>query len=125
MNLNNVLYWDPVTGWEIMHSGDNLEPGIGYVVNSDTEHSIDLSGTPQSSPFTEDVVEGWQIIGNPFTTSCTLSSTVAIQNVLYWDPTTGWEILHPDSNGYYTLQPGTGYVINASSSGTLTFTATP
>jgi len=111
-----VLYWDG-SQWQ---TATTLYPGVGYLVlNSSTPKDVILTGTQPSSPFTEPCTGSWQLIGNLFVSPCTLSSTSTIQYILYWD---GSQWQNADTNN---LQPGMGYLVLTSSSGTFTFTLNP
>ena len=116
LSCQYILYWDG-TMWR---NATTLHPGIGYLVlNSSTSKGVTITGTPPSSPFTEPSTGSWQLIGNPFTSPATLSSTSTIQFILYWDGTM-WQ-----SANVNNLQPGVGYLVLTSSPGTFTFTAKP
>ena len=110
-----VLYWDS-SQWQ---NATILHPGVGYLVYSSASKDVNLTGTPPSSPFTEPCTGSWQLIGNPFVSPAMLSSTSTIQVILYWD---GSQWQTADTNN---LQPGTGYLVLTSSSGTFTFTLKP
>jgi hypothetical protein len=100
-----------------------LHPGRGYLVLSTTPASRDviLTGTPLSSPFSLPSPGSWQLIGNPFASPCTLSSTSPILLIYFFNSTTStWQ--PADINN---LQPGMGYLVLTSSSGTFTFTMNP
>jgi len=100
-----------------------LHPGRGYLVLSTTPTSRDviLTGTPHSSPFPLPSPGSWQLIGNPFASPCTLSSTSPILLIYFFNSTTStWQ--PADVNN---LQPGMGYLVLTSSSGTFTFTLKP
>ena len=116
-NIQYLFYWDG-SFWQIPTT---LHPGIGYLVynTSPSEIDINLTGTPTPSPFTENATGNWQVIGNPFTSPATLTSTSTIQYLFYWDGSF-WQIADPNN-----LQPGVGYLILTSSPGTLTFTKNP
>jgi hypothetical protein len=65
-----------------------------------------------SSPFTEPATGSWQLIGNPFTSDASLSSTSEIPLLLYWDNNPGkWVKLEKG-----ILKPGLGYLVNCSTS---------
>ena len=124
LNCDHVLAWNTdLSKWDLIGSTDILQPGIGYVVDSSQPQDITLTGTPTSSPFTEPATGTWQIIGNPFTVSCTLSSSdTTILHILAWNTNLNkWDLISTSDNTAQ-LQPGVGYVILTSSSGTLTFT---
>ena len=111
----NGSTWQPETA--------TLHPGRGYLVLSTTPTSRDviLTGTPHSSPFPFSSPGSWQLIGNPFASPCTLSSTSPILLIYFFNSTTStWQ--PADTNN---LQPGMGYLVLTSSSGTFTFTINP
>jgi hypothetical protein len=111
-----VLYWDG-TMWQ---NATTLNPGVGYLVlNSGNTKDVTTTGTPSSSPFTKSATGSWQLIGNPFTSPCTLASTSTIQIILYWDGSM-WQNANVNN-----LQPGVGYLVLTSSPGTFTFTTKP
>jgi hypothetical protein len=116
LSCQYILYWDG-TMWR---NATTLHPGIGYLVlNSSTSKGVTITGTPPSSPFTEPSTGSWQLIGDPFISPCTLTSTSTIQIILYWDGSM-WQ-----SANVNNLQPGVGYLVLTSSPGTFTFTAKP
>jgi len=116
LSCQYVLYWDG-SMWK---TATTLNPGVGYLVlNSGNAKDVTITGAPSSSPFTESATGSWQLIGNPFTSPCTLASTSTIQIILYWDGSM-WQ-----SANVNNLQPGVGYLVLTSSPGTFTFTAKP
>ena len=115
LSCQYVFSWDG-SMWK---TATTLHPGIGYLVLSSTSKDITLTGTLPSSPFTEPCTGSWQLIGNPFASPASLSSTSTIQFILYWDGSM-WQ--PGDTNN---LQPGKGYLVLTSSSGTFTFTLKP
>ena len=115
-----VLSWDG-SMWQLETL--TLHPGRGYLVLSTTPTSrnVILTGTPLSSPFSLPSPGSWQLIGNPFASPCTLSSTSPILLIYFFDATSStWQ--PADTNN---LQPGMGYLVLTSSSGTFTFTVKP
>ena len=116
-NIQYLFYWDG-NFWQIPTT---LQSGIGYLVYNTSLSTIDitLTGTPTSSPFTEPATGNWQVIGNPFTTTCSLSSTSTITYFFYWDGNF-WQTADPNN-----LQPGIGYLMLTNGTGILTFTENP
>ena len=116
-----LIYYFDGSAW--LPETATLHPGRGYLVLSTTPTSRDviLTGTPLSSPFSLSSPGSWQLIGNPFASPCTLSSTSPILLIYFFDSTSStW--LPADTNN---LQPGLGYLVLTSSPGTFTFTLKP
>jgi len=100
-----------------------LHPGRGYLVLSTTPtlRDVILTGTPLSSPFSLSSPGSWQLIGNPFASPCTLSSTSPILLIYFFDATSSTWQPADTSN----LQPGMGYLVLTSSPGMFIFTLKP
>jgi len=116
-----LIYYFNGSMWQLETA--TLHPGRGYLVLSTTPTSRDviLTGTPLSSPFSLPSPGSWQLIGNPFVSPCTLSSTSPILLIYFFNSTTStWQ--PADVNN---LQPGMGYLVLTSSSGTFTFILKP
>jgi len=116
-----LIYYFDGSAW--LPETATLHPGRGYLVLSTTPSSRDviLTGTPHSSPFSLPSPGSWQLIGNPFASPCTLSSTSPILLIYFFDATSStWQ--PADTNN---LQPGMGYLVLTSSPGTFTFTINP
>jgi len=116
-----LIYYFDGSAW--LPETATLHPGRGYLVLSTTPSSRDviLTGTPHSSPFSLPSPGSWQLIGNPFASPCTLSSTSPILLIYFFDATSStWQ--PADTNN---LQPGMGYLVLTSSPGTFTFTLKP
>ncbi|HET6385052.1 MAG TPA: protease pro-enzyme activation domain-containing protein [Armatimonadota bacterium] len=54
--------------------GTQVQAGRGYWVRESGSGSAIAPGTPVASPFTENLLPGWNMIGNPFTQSLDVSS---------------------------------------------------
>jgi len=116
-----LIYYFNGSAW--LPETATLHPGRGYLVLSTTPSSRDviLTGTPHSSPFSLPSPGSWQLIGNPFASPATLSSTSPILLIYYLDSASSqWK--PADVNN---LQPGMGYLVLTSSPGTFTFTLNP
>jgi len=116
-----LIYYFNGSAW--LPETATLHPGRGYLVLSTTPASRDviLTGTPLSSPFSLPSPGSWQLIGNPFASPCTLSSTSPILLIYFFNSTTStWQ--PADVNN---LQPGMGYLVLTPSPGTFTFTINP
>jgi hypothetical protein len=104
-------FWQPVT---------TLFPGTGYLVrNTIGATAVTLSGTPSSSPQTQPATGTWQIIGNPYTTPASFTCTTSVPYLLWWDGSF-WQ-----SASLTNLPPGSGFLLQASSPGTITLTRLP
>jgi len=116
-NVQYLLTWNG----SFWNTATTLNPGEGYLVYnaSSTTINIELTGTPTVSPFTMPATGNYQMIGNPFTKACTLSSTSTITYLLSWNGSF-WQPADPNN-----LQPGRGYLIKTAASGTFTFIQNP
>jgi hypothetical protein len=103
--------WQPVT---------TLLPGTGYLVrNTIGATTVPLTGLPSSSPQTQPATGTWQIIGNPYTTPASFACTSSVPYLLFWDGSL-WQLASPTN-----LPPGLGFLLQASSPGTITLTRLP
>jgi uncharacterized repeat protein (TIGR02543 family) len=97
-----------------------LLPGTGYLVrNTGGATTVTLTGTPSSSPQTQPATGAWQIIGNPYTTPVSFTCTTSVPYLLFWDGSL-WQSASPTD-----LPPGLGFLLQASSPGTITLTRLP
>jgi uncharacterized repeat protein (TIGR02543 family) len=105
-------FWKPET---------MLLPGTGYLVHNTagTTTAVTLTGTPVSSPQTQPATGTWQIIGNPYMTSASLTCDTPVQYLYTW----GGQFWNPVSAT--NLLPGQGFLFKASASGTITLTLLP
>jgi uncharacterized repeat protein (TIGR02543 family) len=103
--------WQPAT---------TLLPGTGYLVRNTTgATTVVLTGTPSSSPQTQPATGTWQIIGNPYTTPASFTCTTSVPYLLFWDGSL-WQLASPTN-----LPPGLGFLLHASSPGTISLTRLP
>jgi uncharacterized repeat protein (TIGR02543 family) len=110
------LSWDG----SLWQPADTLVPGIGYLVrNTIGATTVTLSGLPSSSPQTQPATGTWQIIGNPYTTPASFTCTSTVPYLLFWDGSL-WQ-----SASLTNLPPGLGFLLQASSPGTITLTRLP
>jgi uncharacterized repeat protein (TIGR02543 family) len=110
------LSWDGSLWQPVM----TLLPGIGYLVrNTAGTTTVPLTGTPFSSPQTQPASGTWQIIGNPYTTPASVAYTSSIPYLLFWDGSL-WQLASPTN-----LPPGLGFLLQASSPGTITLIRLP
>jgi uncharacterized repeat protein (TIGR02543 family) len=110
------LSWDGSL-WQGVTS---LLPGTGYLVrNTGGSTTVTLTGTPSSSPQTQPATGTWQIIGNPYTTPASFACTSSVPYLLFWDGSL-WQMASPTN-----LPPGLGFLLQASSSGTITLNGLP
>jgi hypothetical protein len=111
-----VLSWDGSL-WQPV---SDLVPGTGYLVrNTAGATTVSLRGLPSSSPQTQPATGTWQIIGNPYTTPASFGCTSTVPYLLSWDGSL-WQ---PAS--LTNLPPGLGFLLQASSPGTITLTRLP
>jgi uncharacterized repeat protein (TIGR02543 family) len=110
------LAWDGSL-WQAVTT---LLPGTGYLVrNTGGATTVTLTGTPCSSPQTQGASGTWQIIGNPYTTPASFACTSSVPYLLFWDGSF-WQSASPTN-----LPPGLGFLLQASSPGTITLTRLP
>jgi hypothetical protein len=110
------LAWDG----SLWQSVATLLPGTGYLVrNTGGATTVTLTGTPSPSPETYPATGTWQIIGNPYTTPASFACTSTIPYLLSWDGSL-WQSAPPTN-----LPPGLGFLLQASSPGTITLTRLP
>jgi hypothetical protein len=111
-----VLSWDG----SLWQSVTTLLPGTGYLVrNTIGATTVPLTGLPSSSPQTQGATGTWQIIGNPYTTPASFACTSSVPYLLFWDGSL-WQLASPTN-----LPPGLGFLLQASSPGTITLTRLP
>jgi uncharacterized repeat protein (TIGR02543 family) len=111
-----VLTWDG----SLWQSVTTLLPGTGYLVrNTVGATTVTLTGLPSSSPQTQPATGTWQIIGNPYTTPASFACTSSVPYLLTWDGSF-WQLASPTN-----LPPGLGFLLQASSPGTITLTRLP
>ena len=111
-----VLSWDG----SLWQSVTTLLPGTGYLVrNTGGTTTVPLTGIPSSSPQTQPATGTWQIIGNPYTTPASFACTSTVPYLLSWDGSL-WQPVSPTN-----LPPGLGFLMQASSPGTITLTRLP
>jgi NOL1/NOP2/fmu family ribosome biogenesis protein len=109
-----VLSWDGSL-WQM---ATTLTPGTGYLVrNTGGATTVTLTGTPLSSPQTQPATGTWQIIGNPYPTPASFTCTSTVPYLLTWDGSL-WQMASPTN-----LPPGLGFLLQASSPGTITLTS--
>jgi uncharacterized repeat protein (TIGR02543 family) len=110
------LSWDG----SLWQSVTTLLPGTGYLVrNTAGTTTVPLTGTPSSSPQIQGTTGTWQIIGNPYTTPASFACTSTVPYLLFWDGSL-WQSASPTN-----LPPGLGFLLQASSPGTITLTRLP
>jgi photosystem II stability/assembly factor-like uncharacterized protein len=110
------LWWDG----SLWQSVTTLLPGTGYLVrNTVGATTVTLTGLPSSSPQTQPATGTWQIIGNPYTTPASFACTSSVPYLLWWDGSF-WQLASPTN-----LPPGLGFLLQASSPGTITLTRLP
>jgi uncharacterized repeat protein (TIGR02543 family) len=110
------LSWDG----SLWQSVTTLLPGTGYLVrNTVGATTVTLTGLPSSSPQTQPATGTWQIIGNPYTTPASFACTSSVPYLLFWDGSL-WQLASPTN-----LPPGLGFLLQASSPGTITLTRLP
>jgi hypothetical protein len=110
------LSWDG----SLWQSVTTLLPGTGYLVrNTVGATTVTLTGLPSSSPQTQPATGTWQIIGNSYTTPASFACTSSVPYLLWWDGSF-WQLASPTN-----LPPGLGFLLQASSPGTITLTRLP
>jgi len=98
-----------------------ITDGAAYLVSMKNAASLHVLGTAISLPFAETLKTGWNLIGNPLSTLQNITTKVGtspLQSIKNFD---GFWKSSGTLNSITNFEPGKGYFMNASSSGTLTY----
>lgn len=117
-----------------MKNATSFEPGVGYLVDSSDNFTIELKGKPVETPYRLQLHKGWNMIGLPVNRTMTAENiTVNAEHRRYKYPEAvekgiisaflwgyndiGWSKLGENE----TLQPGKAYLVEATSDCRLEF----
>ncbi|MFO7867765.1 MAG: carbohydrate-binding protein, partial [Bacteroidales bacterium] len=114
---NSNGFWMP-TQIEQLNSLHTIEIGNAYFVYANSATSLTVEGTSVDS-FTQNLQQGWNLIGVPATTAQTISTQISgthIQTVKNFD---GFYDVSSDTNSITEFIPHNGYYIYATDSTTI------